>query len=450
MPLIEDSMEPKLQLYVVIIFIGICIYLKKPSLIMIYWLSLQPIIMPLYLSIFSYGQSLEKIYFSYSQPASYLFLLLFVVSLINKNKDGKLHVYTVLKPVLLLSIFLVIQGLYVYFHVPTIVAGVREILFLVLPLLLLILCPKMRPKRQQLINYLSLVTFLQVFFCLLSIVGFKVYNSVSDTGGFESTAIAGTFMRYNHMTNYLTTNFLVLTIARLHEEVKSRTYIINAISVGTLVLFSGAKLSLVLYAGVLFSYLFIHNKKNAIKIGAILIVLWGGVSFLGKTDAISQTESANVSGLERNISGLAHFYQSMNDIDGDDSTVGISTMLLMYYFNNPIIGNGEAYKGDKAYNIDWMDKNVLLADARFAYMLVEYGIIGVLLYFVLFYSIFKIIKRMLYQDNRIKLEFVVVVGYYFIFTITESGLFDATLLSMLYIYAFSNGRLQMKIKESNN
>ncbi len=140
------------------------------------------------------------------------------------------------------------------------------------------------------------------------------------------------------------------------------------------------------------------------------------------------------SGIDRQLNGLASFVQS--DTDDDHSTVALSTYLLNNYFDrSPLLGSGLSYKGEFAYG-NWGNCTLTLfrADARIAYMIVEYGIIGFLLYFTVFISIFIHLSKKIAKEDGVKLLFCFV--YYILLTITEPGFFDRLCFPLLFVYVF--------------
>lgn len=153
------------------------------------------------------------------------------------------------------------------------------------------------------------------------------------------------------------------------------------------------------------------------------------------SEVISNKEADKGTGMERNIAGLSSFMQ--NDLDDDDSTVSLSFYLLAFYFNNPVFGNGYAYMGDDAYVVNsTINQSAFSADARIAYMIVEYGIVGVLVFILIYVGIYKsLINSGLIKDKRL---YRIAYAYFFICTLTEGGFFDLGLFSMLYVYGFQN------------
>ena len=104
----------------------------------------------------------------------------------------------------------------------------------------------------------------------------------------------------------------------------------------------------------------------------------------------------------------------------------------------PILGNGRSYRKDyyygkptEAYNNEGSFK----VDARLAFMFVEYGIIGLSLFFFLFFSIFK--GCFMYIEEHKKVIYVGAMIYFLLNSITDSGFWDYIIFSSVLIYVFS-------------
>ena len=88
--------------------------------------------------------------------------------------------------------------------------------------------------------------------------------------------------------------------------------------------------------------------------------------------------------------------------------------------------------GDRAYTWDRFDLSLFRADARLAYTLVEYGLLGLLLLLSYFTSYFDYFISGSNRNNRKKI--LVIFSYYCLLTITESGFFEPLLFPLSFIY----------------
>lgn len=141
--------------------------------------------------------------------------------------------------------------------------------------------------------------------------------------------------------------------------------------------------------------------------------------------------------VDRQIEGLTSFLQAHTKKHGEDgSTVALSTYLFEKYFDkSPIIGNGYEYKGERAYgNYGVCVLEHFKADARLAFNIVEYGIVGFCLQILCIVSVFKLLSQYVAKKDRVKLWLV--FCYFFILTLTEPGFFDRLCFPMTYMYVF--------------
>lgn len=421
---------------------GYLIAIKKPNLLFLYWLSLQPIIMPLYVFLFTSGldlDSFDKLYFSYPIGVNLLFIFLFLIKFTQKRLPP-VYYRTIIVPIILLLFFLILQGCYTHFSLPSILRTTLLSINTVCPLLLLLIDKKYRPERIVLKKYVCFVIILQVSFCILNYFGITVYPILNQNESFSNHLISGTFGRYNHMTNYLTTIYLFITYEYFEKkEISVYIFILFSIAIGLIVLFSGARMSMVLFGFSIIVFFLLDNIKR-FHIGNLILlftVLFVGWKYLIQSEVTSNSEANEGTGVERNMSGLSNFLQ--NDLEDDDSTVSLSFYLLTSYFNNPIVGNGYSYLGDDAYYLNSaINQSAFIADARLAYMIVEYGLVGVLVYLLLYRGIYKSLLISCLKED----ELIVKVGYiyFFICTLTEGGFFDVGIFTMLIIYCFQKDR----------
>lgn len=430
--------DPK-YLYIFLSFLlGYYLYFKRPNILCLYWLSLQPIVMPLFVLLFARDldtESFEKLYFSYPVGVNYLFILILLKKLTQKKFPGFI-VKSILLPIALIVVFLIVQGIFTHFSLSSIIRNSLLSFNTVCPLLLLIIEKRLRPNSIALKKFVIFVVGLQVLFCILNIFGVTAYPLLNQEESFANHLISGTFGRYNHMTNYLTTLYLFITYDYYEKKGISNFYfILLSVVIGVIVLFSGARMSLVLFLFTLFVFFFIYKRHHVWKLLILFVVFFVGWRLIMSSEVKSNKEADEGTGVERNIAGLSSFMQK--DLDDDDSTVSLSFYLLAFYFNNPVIGNGYAYMGEDAYvlNIS-INQSAFLADARIAYMIVEYGILGVFLFFILYLGIYKSLVNNSTTGN--KCFYKIAYTYFFICTLTEGGFFDIGIFSMLYIYGFQH------------
>lgn len=374
-----------------------------------------------------------KLYFYYPYPLCGLMLLLFCVSYVKDSRTNGLLLKVIIIPLLLLILFLTVQSFIIGFRPTPLYINIMNILWNIAPFLLLLIDKRVRPNRDSFIHYIIIFVCVQLLFSLFNYMGFRIYGEYS--GLFDDSLICGSFVRYNHMTNYLSIFFFVLTYEFFKcDRIDVKTYYFTAFLIGLLIALSGSRMTFFLFA---FTYLFFfcvsHGKK-------VIILTCLGIVSLFSTYVIGNDkyygENADEgTGLERNLIGVIDLANSDDLSEG--STLALSAYLLMDMFNSPIIGNGRSFKGDSFYGnpADSWNEGVFKTDARLAYMLVDYGIVGLLLFLLLFASVFK--GCFLFSEESSKSLYWGAFIYLILFSLTDNGFWDHVVFSVLLIYAFS-------------
>jgi len=320
------------------------------------------------------------------------------------------------------------------FNIGPLIANAKDAFFLMLPTLALSVSYRIRPEQRTLVHFIEIFIAIQTVFCFFNLYGVRLYSEYNDESSFADEYICGSFLRYNHLTNYLTTMYLLLSMAFfVYKSLSKYLYIIMSLLLCVIILISGARISVVLFFMVIGLSLLLFRGRHLIMLFFLAIIVVYSASMLSSKYDVGTQNADSGSGLERNVTGLVDLFTSK---DNDDNTLSLSGILMLTQFKNPWYGNGYAYRETNEYEItEKIDESTVKTDARMAYMLVEYGIIGCLCFFILFYSIvrFNIVQS---GVNNIKMWIIVIV-YYVIFTFTETGLFDLMQLSMISILCFS-------------
>lgn len=433
-------MSDQLFQYIIVFSIGLFVYLKDSRSLFIYWLSVQPIIMPIYFRLFpvSIEEEFGELYAKGVSPVSYLCFFIFLFELLKGRVDLKKDRRLLLSATLVV-IYIAFQNFIVHFDIPTIKNGFTMILHIIMPLLLLLNCERVRPKKEALIRFSYFIIVVQLLFCCLNLFGFKAYPTFFEEGRYENHLISGTFARFNHLTNYLSTLFLFISVEfYYYKKLGKKDYYIMALLIGIMILMSGSRLSLILYIFIILAFLYIYKRRKFYILFICLISLLIVYGFSASLSKSTIEEQDQASGIQRNVMGLTSFFQS--DITEGNSTASLSTYLLLFEFHNPILGNGYAYMGEDGYDRgDFANQSVFIADAHLAYMIVEYGILGCLVFCFFYINIFKTVttRKIIRNSNVIK----IIAIYYILNTITDIGLFDISLLSFLYIFSFTQDNM---------
>lgn len=307
-------------------------------------------------------------------------------------------------------------------------------LWSVAPIILLLIDKKVRPQRKSLIRFISVFVVVQLLFSVFNMLGFRIYGEYS--GMFYDSLICGTFTRYNHMANYLATFFFILCYEYFeHRSLRALYFYVLASFMGLLIAFSGSRMTTVLFVFTAFCFFSMYKSKKTVVLTIIGCTTFMSFYVLGNEHFLGQKADEGT-GLERNMIGIIDFANSDDLSEG--STVALSAYLLLDKFDSPLLGNGKAYRGkEDFYFIPAGDKigNFFRTDARLVFMLVEYGIIGLGLFLLLYYSIFKACYR--YSEERRRCLYVGAFIYFLLFSLTDNGFWDYVQISILYIYVFS-------------
>lgn len=417
---------------------GIVVYYARPKYFFLYWLAIQPYILPVFFILFKDSMMpmsdnyLPNLYFGYPYPFCNLILLFFCVTYVKDNNErGPFRV--IVKSLLYLLFFLAIQNALIGFRPGVLYINIINVFENIAPFLLILINKEVRPKRDSFIHFIFVFVYIQLFFSLLNLADIRIYRDVS--GLYDDTLIAGTFTRYNHMANYLSIFFFVLTYEYyVCKRLSSKTYYIMAFLIGLLIALSGSRMTFILFV---FTFLFFfcisHGKKVAIltSLGAVSlfsVFVMGNETFWGQ-------KAEEGTGLERNLIGVIDLANSDDLSEG--STLALSAYLLMDKFNSPLIGNGKAFRAENFYGhpTDTWNEDIYRTDARLAFMLVEYGIVGLFFFLLLYASVFKGCSK--FSDENRKILYCGAFLYFILFSLTDNGFWDNVVLSVLFIYVFS-------------
>lgn len=429
---------------IIIIIIGIIIYLKRPKWVIFYWFSLEPILLPAISIItksFTYEQFYELVEHLKILGRNYFFILILLEWYKKPNKIPKIGViYT---SFIVLMMYLTLTNIATHFSLNILWGYFSELLSLILPLIFLIQKKEARPSVKQIIGYIKILLIIEIIATTLNLSGIYVYAHfyvsnflTTNTGEIieidDSSLVSGTFSRYNALANCLTTLYLFISLEYFSNKthLKPHIYHLFTLIIFIIVIFSGAKVSLVLLTFIyLMSCTFYYKQHLKSFLISWIITILTGIFILSFNN---NSQNSN-GGINRQIEGLSAFAQTDKD-DDNQSTVGLSFYLLNNYFHKaPLLGNNISYKGEYAYgNRGICTLTHFKADARIAYQIVEFGIIGAFLYLVFFISIFRFLMYKVNKNERIKL--IICFLYYFLLTMTEGGFFDRINLPLLFIY----------------
>ena len=425
--------------------VGLMIYFRNPKRFFFYCISVQPYVMPFICLPLQYwldSDTIISINVGYSRALCMLMLMITIVSISQKKECLKGFKFLFVSCFLLISFF-ILKNLSVGFHFGALSMNIKEALYMLAPFILLAIDKRVVPDRKSFVVYIEWFVWIQVFFCFLNLFGFRLYGNIHDDS-FDDSLICGTFTRYNHMANYLATFFFVLSNEYYkYKRISIKKYYILSSLIGLLIVFSGSRMTFVLYAFSIFYYVIIYYRKSIIGVLCVIVVLIASWKLIAGNQDYYGMNQNDGEGLERTISGIVNVANSDDLSQG--STIALSVLLLESFFDSPLTGNGMSKRGSDFYYFseNASEKN-FPTDARLVYMLVEHGIIGVLLYAFFFLSILKYTKFMGQEHERS--FFLGALLFFVLFTITDDGIFDRIQLLIFVTYSFSyiNNRYILK------
>ena len=197
---------------------------------------------------------------------------------------------------------------------------------------------------------------------------------------------------------------------------------------------SGSRMTLVLFVFTALYLFYVYNSKKVIIVSFLTIISLFGMYIIGNDSFLGQ-QADDGTGLERNLIGIIDLANSDDLSQG--STLALSVYLLIDKFNSPMLGNGKSARPINYYGhyTDTINETVYKTDARLAFMFVEYGVVGLSLFFFLFASMFK--SCYLYSEEHCKYFYWGASIYFLLFSLTDNGFWDYIIFSTLFIYVFS-------------
>ena len=430
----------------ILLIVGLIIYFIRPRWVVLYYISLEPIFLPviaLKQGVINQDGMTEIRSIIDSGLAIRLFVVVFVIELFSKYKTIKWSRFqSLLVALLFLCIYLISFYSFHTFTSQLFYSDIRNAILTILPLLLFTINRQLIPHSKQLKTYIFLLVLYQFLWCMLELTDTMhpyLAHYFDDTTYYDGlgekvSLVCGTFYRYNGMANYLTTIFLALSIDFFYyRRISILFYSTVALLILGMVFISGAKISVVLLFYILIGVCMLNYKKYRLLLFSLVGIIISTYIFLLSFSSYL-SDLSGLSGLNRTIEQMANYVQS--DSKNDQSTVSHSTFLIDNYFDNPLLGNCYSYKGDRAY---WKlrDLQTVKADSRLAYTLVEYGLIGFLIYMFFFLSAIKYAV----EESANKKIIVLVFLYFFLLTISEGGFFEFRIVFLYYICAYGGCNL---------
>ena len=424
---------------IAIVLAGLVIYLTKPNFVIPFWIIVEPVLYPLWaflVKIKDYDSLLVSHGLN-SVARRNMVIILILIAIFRERSKIPPKLIPIIWLVALLIWYLFIQNCFVNFYL----GGLNSIFLSILGtcslLALFLIDPKTIPSKKifwaclfglfgyeivwLVLNYLHIYPFIPIM------IGYKV-SAAGYYYDIDTSLYAGSFLRFNKLSNFLTTIYLFLSLEHFDAKKCSRKcFLVLTVLCFVAIFLTGSKMSLLIMVMILFVSMSVKmSLKRIFQLILFGILMLCVYMFIFANSSYWNTGFA---GLDRIVNGLVAAKSGTSS-----STLSLSTHLLQNYFDNPLLGVGLSGYGERAYGGQYTLIHYQ-SDARLAYLIVEYGLIGFLLIAVVFFKTSFCVYEKINKSAKKKL--IACFSYYVVLTITELGFFDQYVYPFLFIYIFS-------------
>lgn len=264
-----------------------------------------------------------------------------------------------------------------------------------------------------------------------SILFVSPFYALNEYGIGELNQFMGSFSGSNTLDSYICMLYFIVVLTTRMNSTFIRVLIGGlTIAVVYAILLSGIRtylLLLLVYFGVL---LYVKFNNKIVAFGAILSVFFVASTYLIVASYGNIDKAENP--IERQINGLS----ALKAGDTDDSTLSYSTYVIDNYYNPlHIFGEGKLYtkRGyGKIFLRDFGIPDADVTDATLAVYFVEFGIILFALFIYYFYYLTYRIH--IPYGSCCKKEYLMIFSFFFVATVTDAGIFNVDILTLLSIY----------------
>lgn len=428
-----------------LIFIGIILlYFLRPSWLMLSWIILIPLLGPIIIPFTGITDSEMALQFLWLlwgvYNRAFLLIVLFLIFLKKRKFPGNILLF--IKPWAILAVYFVIHSILTHFDISIIYQNVIGALYTSLPMMVMILDPKTRPTITYFFGVIVLILMIQLVmipFNMEGIIAYPIRYQEREYVQMEMGLVSGTFTRSNAMADFVSIAYLFFAVDYFtRKKIKSWFFIIISISCFILMFLSGSKMPIVSAVIALVLCVILFKRQYILPICSVFVVAI--VMILVSWKSIEESTN-DYPGVDRIVSGMTNFIESKKGKGEDDSTVKVSSHLInQYLMESPLIGCGYSYKGnERAYPLRFnssFDLTLLKADATLALNLVEFGIIGLMLYLFYYFSLLKYSSQFLVTKNKERVLLVIFI-FFLLFSITEGGLFNRENYIIIFSYIFA-------------
>lgn len=292
-------------------------------------------------------------------------------------------------------------------------------------------------KECEIISLLKLIRFIVFFEILLAFfqpyTDFLNFHAALNGDDVMTAMVNGTFIRNNVFIEFLTPLVMLLVY---FDYKQTQKILPHTVIIVLLLLYetynSGVRTALVAVIPIIV-YVFycllgyrIKTKKGRILamifFGFCIITVYSFVQSLAEETGITYTDNATDSSERQAV-----LLSILNDADfaEDQTTLGLSFVVLSSFSENPLLGPGKLFQGN-GYG-DYINMNEgNVTDATLAIFLCETGVVGFLLLLFIYYVI---LNKIGLSHPFPKLVFI----YLFIVTIADPGIFFLGNILLLFI-----------------
>ena len=419
---------------------------------MLYWMITYPILIPILCFFCGISTDDDTYMVIHHFPGTFMYLNLWILidSVLIRRKSFQglngLFIFGVL-----LCCFYIIQCIELSidnFQYPYL--RIKNVGVFILSFVVLAINEGIRPNNNELKKILVALIIIEAFGVLLNLMGLHFYRASFDTVrlAFEAN-YSGTFQSGQALGDFIAVLFLLLCYYFFYKkEIKSYFFFFLSLLSFFCLVSAGSRMCFAIALIGLFLTVFLYQKKHRLMLIGILAAGIIGLQFLSN---YSGGDISSNEGLNRIVEGLSSFTQAKQSGDNDNSTMRLSEIVLEDYLDKtPLIGLGLSSQGDDLDVISGNASTVknLMADAHLAFLIIDIGALGVVLYLLFFYQMFR------YWGKHIPKEGVrtLVISYVFllIFSITEEGFWDPKCFPIFLVFYFAIMTKTGTNKKSNN
>lgn len=426
-------------IYYAIIFVaGLWVYYKRPRWFFFYWMLTYPILMPV-LCMLSGNKSIESTFsFVYKYPLSFMYLNIWVLidTIIIKGRNGA-KIGNALLMLSILVIYFVIDSIVTKAGFTFAYSYIKGAVMSSMPIIILALNKSTRPLPKELNHMLFFLIIVESLAAILNIAGVRFYTATYQGHASQQSLMTGTYPSSQPFGNLIAILYLYICFEYfVKKTIEFKSFLTISVLSFFCIISSGSRMDFTIAVVSLILTIVLYKKKHILLYPSLLIVGYLGFSFLM---SYSGNYGNTNGGVDRILLGLSSFTQARTAGEEDNSTLSLSEMLLETHFSkSPFWGNGLSTGEDEdSYSIDSNKSSmeVLKADARFAFLLIDIGIFGIFLFLIYFYSLYRVLIYYSPPNDRKAIYIAYII--YLLFSFTEQGFWDIHIFPYVFIYFFA-------------